>query len=128
MHSKTKTRLVKILFCLVSISIGAYLILYSLRENIVFFYYPSEITKLNSARSVKIGGLVKQGSIIHIDQAQTKFILTDNKNDIEVYYQGILPLLFREGQGIIAYGRLENNVFVAKELLTKHDEKYKPPT
>lgn len=128
MYSKTKIRFYKLLFCLISITIGIYLILYSLSKNIIYFYYPSEIVKIEGTKLIKLGGLVKQGSIKYINQSSTEFILTDNTEDIEVHYRGILPLLFREGQGIIALGQLENNVFMAKQLLTKHDEQYRPPS
>jgi cytochrome c-type biogenesis protein CcmE len=106
---------------------GVTLIMRSLSDNIVFFYKPSELTNLDLSREIRLGGLVETGSIVKLDDATLEFDLTDNKAKMRVRYRGVIPMLFREGQGVVAQGALKNGVFVARELLTKHDENYKPP-
>ncbi len=106
------------------------LIMMALNENINHFYSPSEIHegKAPSNHSFRIGGLVVTGSVKR-DPASLKisFDLTDGAKNFTVVYEGILPDLFREGQGIVATGKLSNDVFVADEVLAKHDENYMPP-
>lgn len=101
------------------------------RDNIVFFYSPSEllnneIKQKISNQNFRVGGLVKKGSITKINSIESKFTITDNNNEIAVYYYGILPNLFRENQGVVAKGRLVEDIFITKELLVKHDENYVP--
>ena len=108
---------------------GIFIILSSLNNNIVFFYPPSEITKIqpNSNKS-RVGGLVKEGSIIRISNKKILFTITDHVAELQIEYQGILPALFREKQGIIAEGKLKSEqLFIASKLLAKHDENYRPP-
>ncbi len=106
------------------------LIMMALNENINHFFSPSEVLdgKAPTGHSFRIGGLVVTGSVKR-DTASLKinFDLTDGAKDFPVLYVGILPDLFREGQGIVATGKLVNNVFVAEEVLAKHDENYMPP-
>ncbi len=111
-----------------SIAFGVYLILYALSENIVFFYKPSEIDKIDATKEVRIGGFVATGAV-NYSKGEVKFIITDKIADITVQYRGVLPALFRENQGVVVRGFLDKNTmtFKAKELLIKHDEKYKPP-
>lgn len=103
------------------------LILYALNDNIVFFYSPSEMktASFNKARTLRIGGLVAQNSVKR-DGTHVSFTVTDTKTALQVDYNGPLPDLFREGQGIVAEGRLENGVFHATSILAKHDETYMP--
>ena len=110
-------------FCFV---VGTVLIV--LQDNILFFSTPSEILekKLKENEKVRLGGLVEENSMIRND-ITINFIITDLKKTIEVTYQGILPDLFREGQGVIVKGYLKNNIFQATEVLAKHDENYMPP-
>jgi len=106
------------------------LIMMALNENINHFFSPTEIIagKAPADRNFRIGGLVVTGSVKR-DTASLKinFDLTDGAKNYPVLYEGILPDLFREGQGIVATGKLSNNVFVAEEVLAKHDENYMPP-
>ncbi len=106
------------------------LITMALQENINHFYSPSEIHegKAPIGHNFRIGGLVVTGSVAR-DPASLKiaFDLTDGAKNYTVNYEGILPDLFREGQGIVATGKIQNNVFVAEEVLAKHDENYMPP-
>jgi cytochrome c-type biogenesis protein CcmE len=114
-----------------ALSIATLLVIEAFRDNIVFFHSPTDIMEGKAARdrTLRIGGLVQQGSVQKsADGLKVSFIVTDLKNTIPVHYQGLLPDLFREGQGVIAQGRLQaDNQFIAKQVLTKHDEKYMPP-
>lgn len=126
---KKKNRFLSIVLLLGICSLGVYIILSNLTDNIVFFYPPSEIEKIKDIKKkARIGGLVKQGSIKHIKDKKLLFTITDFSQEIEIEYSGILPALFREGQGIVAEGVLSSpKLFIASKLLTKHDEKYMPP-
>lgn len=110
-------------------SIGVYFILSNLNDNIVFFYPPSEISKIENNRGkVRVGGIVKNGSITRETDNKIRFIITDYSEELEIIYQGILPALFREGQGIVAEGNFKlPKSFLAIKLLAKHDENYMPP-
>ncbi len=129
MKNKTK-RLFLILGTLITIAIAVSLMLIGLKDNIIFFHSPSQITEnpldKKFQKKFRIGGLVKKNSIQQ-NQNTTTFIITDEINDIKISYQGILPDLFREGQGIVAIGQLnEQQIFTASKLLAKHDENYMP--
>jgi len=105
---------------------GVFLVLSALQDNIVLFFTPSELTpEKMTARQLRIGGLVEQGSV-QIDGLQARFSITDSAAVVSVLYTGALPDLFREGQGIIAQGRFEDNIFRAENVLAKHDETYMP--
>ena len=105
------------------------LILVNIKSNITFFLTPSEIMKkkINSYDKIRIGGLVKKESVIfNKKDSQFIFIITDNENEIRVEFIGILPDLFKEGTGVVAEGKLSNNILIAKKVFAKHDEKYMP--
>ena len=109
--------------------VAAALVLTALNDNIVFFYSPSQLADKKPApdRRLRIGGLVEQGSVKK-EGTEVRFKVTDLKQSVSVVYRGILPDLFREGQGVIAEGSLDSNgVFTAREVLAKHDENYMPP-
>ena len=128
MNKRKQTRLFSIVGLLAIVSLGVYLILSNLEDNIVFFYPPSDIEKIaNSKGKVRVGGLVEENSIITLAPNKIRFTLTDYQNNIIVEYTGILPVLFRAKQGIVAEGLLVENVFVTNKLLAKHDENYMPP-
>lgn len=127
MHKRTKNRIILILSCLLLGTLGVWIILYNLEQHIVFFYPPSKINDFADNKEIRVGGLVKNGSIIRISANKIKFTITDNIRDLNITYQGILPALFRENQGVVARGGLSNDCFIATELLTKHDETYMPP-
>jgi cytochrome c-type biogenesis protein CcmE len=131
MTPKHKKRLGMVLLMLIGISAATALALTAFRENMLFFYSPSQI-KAGEApvdRVIRLGGLVTQGSVQRAtDSLKVEFVVTDMAQSIPVQYTGILPDLFREGQGIVAIGKMEpNGVFVASEVLAKHDENYMPP-
>ena len=109
------------------LGIAAMLVLGALRDNIVFFYTPSEIIQsdISSLQQLRLGGLVKDGTV-KIEGMQSVFIVTDGNVDITVRYNNALPSLFREGQGVVAEGQIENGIFIAQNVLAKHDENYMP--
>lgn len=111
------------------VAFAAALALYALSDSIVFFYSPSELVQKNLAAGarLRIGGLVKAGSLVKSEGQKAAFTITDNANDVAVSYQGLLPDLFREGQGVVAEGVLEApGQFRADSVLAKHDERYMP--
>jgi cytochrome c-type biogenesis protein CcmE len=108
---------------------AAALIVYALQDNVLYFYSPSDVVERHVAPGVafRIGGLVKLKSV-HRDGADVNFVVTDEKTDIPVAFEGELPALFREGQGVVASGALsQTGTFDATEILAKHDERYMPP-
>lgn len=134
---KKRQRFYFILFVLGCLGLAVGLALFALRDNISFFYSPKEIAAYRMAgdpriaadKVFRLGGLVKEGTVSKDDQsAIVRFVVTDSAAEIAVEYQGIVPDLFREGQGVVAMGRMNDaGVFVADELLAKHDENYMPP-
>jgi cytochrome c-type biogenesis protein CcmE len=130
MNSKRKKRLVIILVLLTGVGIAVGLATYALRQNINLFYTPSQLVNHEAPEGprIQVGGLVVQGTLKRAtDSLNVRFTLSDLKNQVQVSYTGILPDLFREGQGVVAYGHYANGVVEADEILAKHDEKYMPP-
>ena len=122
-------RLALILISLLILGTAALLILLNTKKNIVFFYTPTELLeqKISFGDKIRIGGYVKDSSLKKISLNQYEFKITDNKNDLLVFYQGILPDLFREGQGAVIEGLIENQSTVtALRVYAKHDENYMP--
>jgi cytochrome c-type biogenesis protein CcmE len=127
--TRKQRRLVLIGSSLAVLAIAAALVLGALRDSIVFFNSPTEVAEkiIPPGTRMRIGGLVKPGSLQRGDNLQVSFAVTDGKTDIVVRYQGIVPDLFREGQGVVAEGRLESGqVLAADTVLAKHDERYMP--
>ena len=131
MHPQRKQKLFIILFMLGGIALAVGLMLVALKENINLFYTPTQIAAGEAPinRTIRAGGMVVEGSVSRVKEGLTvSFGVTDGKDIITIEFDGILPDLFREGQGIVALGQLnENNVFIASEVLAKHDEEYMPP-
>ncbi|SFM17861.1 cytochrome c maturation protein CcmE [Marinobacter zhejiangensis] len=131
MHPIRRKRLTIILFLLAGLAIAVGLTTYALRQNINLFYDPTQIAAGEAPRDARIraGGMVKQGSVVRSEQDLTvEFQVTDFVSSVTVRYTGILPDLFDEGQGVVALGRLQSDgVFVADQVLAKHDENYMPP-
>ena len=121
-------RLILILITLVFLSAAVVLILFNTKQNIVFFYTPTELIEndfiLN--KKVRIGGYVKNSSFIKRSLNTYEFKITDNVKSILIYYNGIFPDLFREGQGTVVEGFFNNNNFIASKVYAKHDENYMP--
>jgi cytochrome c-type biogenesis protein CcmE len=126
-----KKRLGLILLMVAGVAVGVGLALKSLNQNIMFFFTPSEVVlgKAPADKLFRMGGMVVAGTVSRPGDGLTvHFDLTDNEQNVTVMFSGILPDLFREGQGIIANGKLnESGEFVAEEVLAKHDETYMPP-
>ena len=104
------------------------LVLNAFQSNMVFFYSPTQVAAKEAPtnRTFRVGGLVQAGTVQR-DGLKVNFIVTDTAKTVPVRYEGILPDLFQEGKGVVAQGQLENGVFVAREVLAKHDENYMPP-
>ena len=127
--TRKQRRLILIGTSLGVLAVAAALVLSALRDSIVFFNSPTDLAEKRIAPGtrMRIGGLVKPGSIERGDNLQVRFGVTDGKVDVAVHYQGIVPDLFREGQGVVAEGKLEpGGVFAADTVLAKHDERYMP--
>ena len=122
-------RLILIFLTLVLFGAAILLILFNTKQNIVFFYTPSELLENNIAldKKLRIGGYVKKSSFVEKSLNNYEFRITDNTNDLVIFYKGILPDLFREEQGIVIEGFMDkNNNIVASKVYAKHDENYMP--
>ncbi len=125
-----RRRLYFVVVGMVLLGAAAALVLYAMNDTLVFFYSPSELLakQVPPGRTLRIGGLVETGSVARdADGTTVHFRVTDTAKTVAVVYKGILPDLFREGQGVVAEGTMsQDGVFVAAEVLAKHDEKYMP--
>ncbi|MFO1249095.1 MAG: cytochrome c maturation protein CcmE [Alphaproteobacteria bacterium] len=130
MNAKKKRRLA---FAAALVAVGvmlAVLIRYGLGQNIMYFHSPTEAAagQVEQGVAFRLGGLVEKGSVSHGAGAEVKFRVTDGKGSVPAEFVGVLPALFREGQGVVATGAMDaHGTFVANEVLAKHDEKYMPP-
>ena len=131
---KRKKRIYLISLFFITIATSIYLILWALRDNIVFFYSPSEIQQkinlkeIDEMSKLRLGGMVKESSIEQLNDGSINFIITDFDREMVVFYKGIIPDLFKEQQGVIAEGSINNEgIFIANSILAKHDENYMPP-
>lgn len=128
--TKKQRRSVFILFGLSVLGIAVALVLVALEDTIVFFYSPSDVVekKIKPGTRIRLGGLVKDGTVNRSEGVSVSFEITDTARSIPVRFKGVLPDLFREGQGVIAEGVLQaSGGFKADNVLAKHDEKYMPP-
>ncbi len=131
---KRKKRIYLISLFFITIATSIYLILWALRDNIVFFYSPTEIQQkisikeINEMSKLRLGGMVKESSIKQFNDGSINFIITDFNEEMIVFYKGIIPDLFKEEQGVIAEGSVnKEGMFIANSILAKHDENYMPP-
>ena len=127
--TRKQTRLTIILVSLALVAAAAGLILYAIRDTIVFFFTPSEIAEKHIAPGtrIRLGGLVEQGSLLKSGGTEVSFTVTDGAGEMKVRYNGQLPDLFREGQGVVAEGAQgDDGVFVAATVLAKHEDNYLP--
>jgi len=127
---KVKSRILFLIFAFALFSILIFFVLKSLRDNVVYFFSPTEIHEkidLTYKETIRIGGLVKENSV-NKNGKFINFIITDLKNEVFVNYEGLVPNLFSEGKGVIAEGKLKDKkYFIANKILAKHDENYMPP-
>ena len=126
---KVKIRAFFIILIFISAILITFLVINSLKENVVFFKSPTDIKNLNQIESkkIRVGGMVKKNSI-EIENKNLKFVITDFKNEIIVTFSGAVPNLFEEGKGVVAEGYLEDKKYLkAEKILAKHDENYMPP-
>lgn len=126
-----RKRLLIVLGILAGVGIAAALVVQSFRQNMMLFYDPSQVVtgEAPAGRTFRLGGMVTDGSVTRDPGSlEVRFVVTDFRHSVPVSYTGVLPDLFREGQGIIAHGKLAaNGLFIADEVLAKHDENYMPP-
>ncbi|MEX0735427.1 MAG: cytochrome c maturation protein CcmE [Steroidobacteraceae bacterium] len=126
-----RKRLIAVIAILAGVGAATALAMLAFQDNLLYFYNPSQVTagEAPKGRTFRIGGMVTQGSLERTaGTLKVRFVVTDYKHSIPVDYEGLLPDLFREGQGVIAHGQLtEAGEFVADEVLAKHDENYMPP-
>jgi len=123
-------RMTLVLGIVAGVSVAAWLGMQAFRANVMFFFDPSQIVagEAPAGERFRLGGMVEKGSVVKTaGTLDIQFLVTDYKHTVAVKYSGILPDLFREGQGVVAHGRLKDGTFVADEILAKHDEKYMPP-
>jgi cytochrome c-type biogenesis protein CcmE len=129
MTPKKQRRMAFALAVLVAAAGCAALVIFALKDNVLFFYSPSDLAHhpVPPGREFHIGGLVKMGSVVRGQGLEVRFAVTDGANSVPVIYRGELPDLFREGQGVVAEGARESDgTFVASQVLAKHDERYMP--
>jgi len=126
-----KKRLTLILLMVAGISVAVFFGLRAFNDNLMFFFSATDVVEGKAPKDhlFRLGGMVVKGSVVRQPSGLTvRFVLTDMAKDVTVEYTGILPDLFREGQGIVANGKLDaNGIFIAQEVLAKHDENYMPP-
>jgi len=130
MNPRKRRRLAFAAALLVAGAGAAALIVYALQDNVLYFYSPTDVAQKHIRPGVafRIGGLVEKKSVHHGRGAEISFVVTDGRTRVPVDYAGVLPALFREGQGVVAMGALnETGTFAASEILAKHDERYMPP-
>src|SRR5262249_42830664 len=123
-------RMTLVLGIIAGVSVAGALALTAFRQNVTFFFDPSQVAagQVPTGERFRLGGMVTKGSVQRAaGSLEVHFVVTDLKHDVPVSYTGVLPDLFREGQGVVAHGRMSGNTFVADEVLAKHDEKYMPP-
>jgi cytochrome c-type biogenesis protein CcmE len=126
-----RKRMIAVAAIVIGVGAATAVALQAFQENIMYFYSPSQISdgEAPRGRAFRLGGLVTAGSLQRVPGSiEINFVVTDNAQSIPVKYSGLLPDLFREGQGVIAHGKLDDSgVFLADEVLAKHDENYMPP-
>ena len=131
MNAIHKKRLIIVCVGVVAFAAAAGLVLFALNENINLFYSPTQVAEGEAPinKRIRVGGMVADGSVQREpDSLKVQFVVTDYENNLTIHYDRVLPDLFREGQGIVATGKLDQNgQFLASEVLAKHDENYMPP-
>lgn len=129
MNLKQRRRFVWIGSMVVGVGIAVALVLFALNKNINLYYTPSQLSTILPTHDLRIGGLVQTGSLKRDSHSlKMQFVITDYKKKVNILYTGVVPSLFREGQGVVVEGQFRpDGIFVATQVLAKHDEKYMPP-
>jgi len=131
MNAKRRQKLILLIVLVSGLALAVSLVLFALRSNINLFYTPTQIAdgQVQLGQAIRLGGMVEKNSVVKAkDKLAVSFRVTDGNASVLVEYHGILPDLFREGQGIVTMGKLQKgNRFMASEVLAKHDENYMPP-
>lgn len=125
-----KKRLYVIIAVLFGVGLSAFLVFYALGQNVNLYFTPTQVFEHQAPakHSFRMGGMVQKSSVVRTEGSlDVDFVVTDFNHEVAVHYNGILPALFREGQGVVIEGKLENNKIIATQVLAKHDEKYMPP-
>jgi cytochrome c-type biogenesis protein CcmE len=128
--SPRRKRMALVFGIVAGVAIAGALALTAFRQNVTFFFDPTQVAagQVPDGERFRLGGMVTKGSVQRAPGSlEIRFVVTDFKHDVPVTYSGVLPDLFREGQGVVAHGRMSGSTFVADEVLAKHDEKYMPP-
>jgi len=123
-------RIVLVVILIVGLSVGVGLVLYALSQNINLFFTPTQLAEQSVPchKTIRVGGMVQKGSVKRSDALNVEFTITDFRHNTKIRYSGIMPDLFKEGQGVVALGKVAaNGEFVAEQVLAKHDENYMPP-
>ena len=126
---RKQRRLMFVVLGMSALGLAAALILFAFEDNLVFFFGPTDLQarEFSPDQSLRIGGLVEEGSVVREgDGLNVRFTITDLSNTVAVVYNGVLPDLFNEGQGVVAQGYMQGSTFQAVEILAKHDENYMP--
>jgi len=129
-NARKRRRLAFVVTLLLGGAAAAVLVISALQDNVLYFYSPSDVyaKKVSAGTAFRVGGLVKKHSVKHDGEMRMQFVVTDGMREVPVDYKGDVPSLFREGQGVVAIGRLNPaGIFQADQVLAKHDEKYMPP-
>ena len=129
MNTSRRNKIIQIIILLTVLAVALGLVLYALRQNISLFYSPTELTSAQHVphnHMIRLGGLVREGSLRHGQHLRVHFLVTDGTQSIPVVFTGVLPDLFREGKSTVAEGIWTGRVFKAQRVLAKHDENYMP--
>ncbi|RYZ65906.1 MAG: cytochrome c maturation protein CcmE [Proteobacteria bacterium] len=131
MTPSRRKRLWLVVGIVAGVGVAALLALKAFNENVMFFFDPTQIAagQVGEGKTFRLGGMVEKGSVVRTPGSlEVRFVVTDFKNEVPVVYEKVLPDLFKEGQGVVAHGRLDaKGTFLADEVLAKHDENYMPP-
>ncbi len=129
MTKKRWQRTAFVILLLIASGVVVSLIMFALNQNINLFFTPTQVMQGEAPVNarIRVGGMIEKGSVKRGEGLDVSFVITDFSHALKIHYQGILPNLFREEKGVVALGRLRGNIFMADEVLAKHDENYMPP-
>ena len=125
MSPKIKRRIYRLMAYCTLAAVGVCVLFYQFSSNVSFFLTPSEFTRANFQDECRLGGLVQEGSVTYLAPDRVTFFVVDKSAAVEVEYTGPIPMIFRQGQGVVVTGKMQGGRFLARTLLTKHDEYYR---